>query len=73
MWAICKAIVATMNSMVKQCIVNQIKGYMLFSNALNVTLFISVLMHNEIFQFKVNSCVDKKGFFIMSCKLCTYM
>jgi hypothetical protein len=42
---------------------------MLFSNALNVAFFISVLMHNEIFQFKVNSCVDKKGFLIMRCKL----
>jgi hypothetical protein len=47
-----KPFVATMHSMVKQCIVNQIKGYMLLSNALNVALFISVFMHNV--QFKVN-------------------
>jgi hypothetical protein len=52
MQAICKAIVAAVHSMVKQCIINQIKGYMLLSNALNVAFFISVFMHNV--QFKVN-------------------
>jgi hypothetical protein len=52
MQAICKAIVATMHSMVKQCIINQIKGCMLLSNALNVAFFISVFMHNV--RFKVN-------------------
>ncbi len=52
MLAIRKAIVATMHSMVKQCIINQIKGYMLLSNALNVAFFINVFMRNV--QFKVN-------------------
>jgi hypothetical protein len=47
-WAICKVVVKTMFPFVKQCILNQTRGYWLLSNALNATLSINVCMQNQI-------------------------
>ncbi len=46
--AVCKAITETMIPIVKQCIFNQIQGYQLLSDAVNVAFSLSVAMQSEI-------------------------
>ncbi len=56
-------VVETMLIVVKQCILNQTRGYWLFSNALNAALSISVYLHNEIEQSNITSLNFVKGDF----------
>jgi hypothetical protein len=62
-WAICKVVVKTMFPFVKQCILNQTRGYWLLSNALNVALSINVCMQNQIQQSKITPFNFVKGDF----------
>jgi hypothetical protein len=48
-------VVKTVLPIVKQCILNQTRGYWLFSDALNATLSTSVSLQNEIEQFDITS------------------
>jgi hypothetical protein len=47
-WAICEVVVETLLLIVKQCVLNQTRGYWLLSNALNAAFLIIVCMQNQI-------------------------
>jgi hypothetical protein len=60
-WAICEVVVETLFPIVKQCILNQIQGHCLLSNALNATFSIIVCMQNHSQQFDITPFNFVKG------------